>query len=43
MEAVKLTRRAGDINNLLLKWEAYWIYTLSPNALNEEFDIHPFL
>ncbi len=46
IEAVKLPRRGGDINNLLLKREAYWIYTLntlSPNGLNGDFDIHPFL
>ncbi len=46
IEAVKLPRRRGDINHLLLKREAYWIYTwntLSPNGLNEEFDICPFL
>ncbi len=46
IEAVKLPRRGGDINNLLLKREAYWIYTfntLSPNGLNKDFDICPFL
>ncbi len=46
IEAVKLPRRGGDINNLLLKREAYWIYTLntlSPNVLNQDLDICPFL
>ena len=46
LEHVQLPRRGGDINSLLLKRELYWIYslnTLSPNGLNEEMDIRPFL
>lgn len=46
IEQVKLTSRGGDINSLLLKREAYWIYTLetlNPKGLNEDFDLRPFL
>ncbi len=34
IEAVKLPRRGGDINNLLLKREAYWIYTMNTLSSN---------
>ncbi|XP_035254901.1 uncharacterized protein LOC118217183, partial [Anguilla anguilla] len=46
MEKVRVPRRGGNINRLLLQTECYWIYrlnTLSPKGLNEEFDIRPFL
>lgn len=46
IELVKLPSRGGNINSLLLKREAYWIYkldTLSPRGLNEDFDLRPFL
>ena len=46
IEVIKSPRRGGDINALLLKREAFWIYsleTLSPKGLNEEFDLRPFL
>ncbi|KAL2092169.1 hypothetical protein ACEWY4_011967 [Coilia grayii] len=46
IEQVKPPSRGGDINALLLRREAYWIYTLgtlSPRGMNEEFDLRPFL
>lgn len=46
IEQVKLPPRGGDINSLLLKREAFWIYTLgtlAPKGLNEDFDLRPFL
>lgn len=46
IEQVQLPRRGGDIDNILLRREAFWIYsldTLSPNGLNEDFDLRPFL
>lgn len=46
IEQITPPRRGGDVNALLLKREAYWIYTLNtlvPRGLNEEFDLRPFL
>ncbi|KAL2084518.1 hypothetical protein ACEWY4_020036 [Coilia grayii] len=46
IEHVKSPSRGGDVNSLLLKREAYWIYTLGtlfPKGLNEDFDLRPFL
>ena len=46
IELVKQPSRGGDLNALLLKREAFWIYTLdtlSPRGLNEDFDLRPFL
>ena len=46
IERVCLPRRGGDINQLFLKRELFWIYTLdtmSPKGMNEEMDIRPFL
>lgn len=46
LETVKYPRRGGDLDNLLLKRELFWIYTLetlAPRGLNEDFDIRPFL
>jgi len=46
IELVKQPFRGGDVNRLLLKWEAFWIYTLdtlAPKGLNEDFDLRPFL
>ncbi|XP_041922081.1 uncharacterized protein LOC121685553 [Alosa sapidissima] len=46
IEVVKTPTRGGDINSLLLKKEAFWIYTLdtlAPRGMNEEFDLRPFL
>ena len=45
IERVTLPPRGGDIDNLLLKREAFWISTLDTvnNGLNESFDIRPFL
>ena len=46
VEKVERSRRGGDIEKKLLQRETYWIYklnTMSPNGLNEEFDIRPFL
>lgn len=46
IEQVKISNRGGDLNALLLKREAFWIYTLntiSPKGMNEEFDLRPFL
>lgn len=46
IEHVKCPSRGGDVNSLLLKREAFWIYTLgtlSPRGLNEDFDLRPFL
>ncbi len=46
IELVKPPDRGGDVNSLLLRREAFWIYTLgtlSPKGLNEEFDLRPFL
>lgn len=45
-EAVNLCWRGCGINYLVLKHETCWIYTLdtiSPNGLNEEFDIRSCL
>ncbi|XP_063044279.1 uncharacterized protein LOC134438605 [Engraulis encrasicolus] len=46
IELVKMPRRGGNIDNLLLKRELYWIYTLdtmAPRGMNEDFSIKPFL
>ena len=46
IEQVKLPRRGGDLNTLLLKRELFYIFslgTLAPKGLNEEMDIRPFL
>ncbi|XP_041929101.1 uncharacterized protein LOC121693623 [Alosa sapidissima] len=46
IEHVKCPSRGGDVNSLLLRREAYWIYTLgtlSPRGMNEDFDLRPFL
>nr|XP_055053666.1 uncharacterized protein LOC129438772 isoform X1 [Misgurnus anguillicaudatus] len=46
IEVVKTPPRGGDINSLLLRREAFWIYTLDtlfPKGMNEEFDLRPFL
>ena len=46
IEAVKCPRRGGDIDTLLLRRELFWVYTLntlSPNGINEDFSIRPFL
>lgn len=46
IEQIQLPRRGGDIDTLLLRREAYWIYTLdtlNPKGLNEDFDLRPFL
>ena len=46
IEKVNVPRRGGDIEQLLLKREASWIYqlkTLSPMGLNIDFDLRPFL
>lgn len=46
IEQVHLPKRGGNIDNILLKREAFWIYTLdtlSPRGLNEDFDLRPFL
>ncbi len=40
---VKVPRRGGDVNKILLKREAYYIYTLntlSPKGLNLELDFN---
>ena len=46
IEKVQRPRRGGDIDNLLLRRELWWIHylkTMAPIGLNEEFDIRPFL
>lgn len=46
IENIKCPRRGGNVDNLLLKRELFWIYTLNtlaPRGLNEDFDIRPFL
>uniref|UniRef100_A0A3Q0RSG0 Helix-turn-helix domain-containing protein n=1 Tax=Amphilophus citrinellus TaxID=61819 RepID=A0A3Q0RSG0_AMPCI len=46
IETIKLHRWGGDVNTLLLKRQAYWIYTLhtlAPHGLNEDIDLRPFL
>lgn len=46
IEQVSTPRRGGDIDNILLRREAYYIYmlnTLSPKGLNMEFDLKPLL
>lgn len=46
IEHVSTPRRGGDIDNLLLRREAFYIYmlnTLSPKGLNLEFDLKPLL
>ena len=46
VEKVEKPPRGGDLDRLLLQRETYWIYflnTMSPDGLNEEFDIKPFL
>lgn len=46
IEHIQLTNRGGDINSVLFKREAFWIYTLdtlSPKGLNKDFDLKPFL
>lgn len=46
VELVKKPARGGDHNRKLLQRETFWIHylnTLSPNGLNEDFDIKPFL
>uniref|UniRef100_A0A674E9P8 Reverse transcriptase domain-containing protein n=1 Tax=Salmo trutta TaxID=8032 RepID=A0A674E9P8_SALTR len=46
IEHVTLPRRGGDLDNLLLKREAAWIFnlkTLAPFGLNIDFDLKPFL
>lgn len=43
IEHVKVPGRGGDVNNILLKREAYYIYTLntlSPKGLNLELDFN---
>ena len=46
IESIQPPRRGGDIKNILLKRELFWIHTLqtlAPKGLNEEYDIRPFL
>ncbi len=46
IEKVAHLRRGGDFNKLLLKREAFWIYslnTLAPNGLKIDFDLRHFL
>lgn len=46
IEAIKPRRRGSDVKFLLLKREAFWIYTLgtlAPHGLNEDSDLRPFL
>lgn len=46
IELVKQPARGGDINSLILRREAFWIYTLdtlAPKGLNVDFDLRPFL
>ena len=46
IELVQSPRRGGDVNNMLLKRELFWIHTLqtlAPKGLNEDYDIRPFL
>ncbi len=42
IEHVKVPRRGGDVNNILLKREAYTLNTLSPKGLNLELDFNCF-
>ena len=45
IEHVTLPRRGVDLDNLLLKREAAWIFnlrTLAPFGLNVDFDLKPF-
>ena len=46
VEHVNSPPRGGDHGKRLLQRETFWIYflnTMSPNGLNEEFDVKPFL
>lgn len=46
IEKISQPRRGGDLDRKLLQREAFWIYRLngmSPNNLNEEFDLTCFL
>lgn len=46
IEHVAIPRRGGDVDNLLLRREAFYIYTLntmSPKGMNMYFDLKPFL
>lgn len=46
VERVDRSPRGGDRGKRLLQRETFWIHylnTMSPNGLNEEFDIKPFL
>lgn len=46
IEHVAIPRRGGDIDNLLLRREAFYIYTLNtiaPKGMNMYFDLKPFL
>ena len=46
IEHVSTPRRGGDIDNLLLRRELFWIDflgTMAPIGLNDEFDIRPYL
>ena len=46
IEKIQSPRRGGDIENLLLKKELWWIHflkSMAPTGLNEEFDIRPYL
>lgn len=46
VERVDQSPRGGDRDKKLLQRETFWIYflnTLSPHGLNEDFDIKPFL
>lgn len=46
IEQVKVPRRGGDVDRLLLQREAFYIYTLntlSPRGLNLDFDLKSFL
>ena len=46
VQKVNQSNRGGDFENALLRREAFWISylnTLSPNGLNMDFDLRPFL
>ena len=46
IEKVTQPKRGGNFENTILKREAFWIShlgTLSPNGLNQDFDLRPFL
>ena len=46
IEKVERPKRGGNFENIILKREAFWIShlnTLSPNGLNQDFDLRPFL